>query len=238
MQIQVAVITTDKTAQTVATLTSLLNQSRRPDSLMLIENTLSGTRVVPNASTTIWALLDAFTRAGTEVSVHLRHAKGLVDNRAFAESKWLMQENDEGLYLISDDDHVYPYDYLERAHAALLDAEDAAVYATLVETWLTEDCTDPSSRYGEILEQLRAMPQMTSGGSAVYNQHLLGQYLEVLRTTSGAGEDWVWRERCFKHCNAVRLPLHDEGAIHLAKWSPYRWGSFVLQRSASDEADQ
>jgi len=235
MQIHVAVMSTDKTAETVATLTSLLNQSRRPDTLMFVENTLSGTRAVPNAPTAIWALLDAFTRRGTEVSVHLRHEKGLVDNRAFIESKWLMLKNDEGLYLISDDDHVYPYDYLEKAYTALSVESDPAIYAALVETWLTEDCTDRSSRYEEILKILRDHPYMTSGGSAVYNQPLLGQYLEVYKTTTGNGEDWVWRDRCFKSCNAKRLPLHDVNTVHLAKWSPFRWGSFVMQ---SDQSDQ
>lgn len=230
MQIHAAVITTDKSAETVGTLTSLLNQSRRLDSLMLIENTLCGSRVVANAPTPIWALLDAFTRAGTEVSVHLRHAKGLVDNRAFAEQKWLDATKQDCLYLISDDDHIYPYDYLESAHAALSEHADPAIYATLVETWLTEDCTDRSSRYGEVLKLVRQQPEVTSGGSAVYNQALLGQYIEVLKITSGASEDWVWRDQCFKQKQAVRFPLHHEGAVHLAKWSPYRWGSFVLQK--------
>jgi hypothetical protein len=228
MDLHTAIIATDKTSEVIGTMTSILNQSAHPRSLLFLENTLSGTRTVPNTTNAIWALLDAFTRRGVDVSVHLRNAGGLVENRVYIESIWSATTGENSAYLISDDDHVYPYDYFSSA-LDLLSARptDPLVYAGLVETWITEDCTDRSSRYGQVLEDIAEIPNMTSGGSAIYTRPLLGAYGEVLKSTSGNGEDWLWRDEVFGNRGAERLDLHPTNIIHLAKWSPFRWGSFV-----------
>lgn len=219
------IITTDKGAHLIGTLSSLYSQRRRPDTLTLIENTQTGDRALSLMAEPIIAILDAFQRAGTQVTVKFAINKSCVENRVALESYWKTTCALSDLFFMSDDDHLYPSDYLESAERSLKQYTGPALYTCLVATWLARG---GDKGYGAMLSEQSKQPYASAGGSLVYNGALLGLYERVLDITSGTGDDIVWKKLALED-GAAHAGFHAEYAIHLATWSPYRWGAFVLK---------
>ena len=211
--LSVGVIVGDNHHAGLATICSLINQTRKPDQIFILENPLKAKRLSVQFPH-LFSLMAWAEQRGTECSLRSVSALNLVQARVACEERLTGD-----LLLLSDGDHFYPPDYLERACGYLADVEHG-YYGCAVE------CLDSDTGLSA-LESTMALVTMTddyvSGGSAVYTASLKGLYRKVLEYTTGLGDDRCWRALAKRDHNVSKGAYYPTAICHLATHSESKY---------------
>ncbi len=199
--IAAAVIVGDNTYAGLCTILSLLNQSHPPKELIILENPLQGRR-----------LTQEFPLLGSILASHSTLCKVIHTQNVYLPlARQICEESfsKSHLCIISDGDHYYPLDYLEKAVTAFK-ANSEGYYGCSV-ACNTSSTGDLKEDGGAML--LAITNDYVAGGSHVYSSKYKGLWAIVAKYTQGLGEDRMWRALCVERGGA-RIGYYSEQSIH------------------------
>lgn len=202
--LSVAIIIGDNYCAGLSTLCSLINQSRKPDQIVILENPLRGVRLSALFDQ-LTSLMGGAENLGIETTLVSTQGLSLVDARIRCE-RLLFGD----LLMISDGDHFYPVDYLERAVEAFADGR-RGFFGGAVESPSSLSGLDK----GQSIELVKSANDYVAGGSFVYSECYRGVWSLVKTYTEGYGDDRAWRALCTSR-GGERISYYEGIIVHLS----------------------
>lgn len=208
MKLSVAVIVGDDTHAGLATICSLVSQSRKPDQLVIVENPLKRIRLSQQFQH-LSGIMAYASSLGIQCSLVVTERLSVVQARCLAE-----EHLNGHLLMISDGDHFYGHDYLEIACKALAkDRRGRGFYGCVVESFSSTTGLTPQDSTQDLVMNTH---DYVAGGSYVYRWCHAGLWQQVLKYTDGLGDDRAWRALCVDIGGYKIMPKKAQITCHMS----------------------